>query len=59
MMERRSTQVSYLSCPMCDAEVPLDGDETVGEQVYCPYCQAPLALKKKKGEDETYLEEDF
>ncbi len=43
---------------MCDAEVPLDGDEKVGGQVYCPYCQAPLALRTKKT-DETYLEEDF
>ncbi len=42
---------------MCDAEVPMDGDEKVGEEVYCPYCQAPLALRKKS--DETYLEEDF
>ncbi len=57
-MEKRGTQLSYLNCPMCDAEVPLDGDENVGEQVYCPYCQAPLALRKKKT-DETYLEEDF
>ncbi len=56
---QRATQVSYLNCPMCDAEVPLDGDEKVGEQVYCPYCQAPLAYRKKKKSEDVYLEEDF
>ncbi len=49
---------SYLTCPMCDVEVPMAGDEKVGEQVYCPYCQTPLALRKKKT-DELYLEEDY
>ncbi|MBI5642747.1 MAG: lysine biosynthesis protein LysW [Deltaproteobacteria bacterium] len=49
---------SYLTCPMCDVEVPMSGDEKVGEQVFCPYCQAPLALRKKKT-DELYLEEDY
>lgn len=49
---------SYLTCPMCDVEIPLAGDEKVGEQVYCPYCQTPLALRKTKA-DELYLEEDF
>lgn len=43
---------------MCDVEVPIDGDEKVGEQVYCPYCVTPLALRKTKEED-LYLEEDF
>ncbi len=43
---------------MCDADVPLSGDENPGEQVFCPYCQTPLALRKSKT-DELYLEEDF
>ncbi len=43
---------------MCDAEVPLGGDERPGEQLCCPYCQTPLALRKSK-EEELYLEEDF
>ncbi len=59
MMEKRGSQVSYLNCPMCDAEVPLVGDEDIGEQIYCPYCQSPLVLKKKKADEDIYLEEDF
>lgn len=49
---------SYLTCPLCDAEIPISGDERVGEEVYCTYCQAPLKFKKTK-EDEPYLQEDF
>lgn len=48
----------YLTCPMCDVEVPMAGDEKVGEQVFCPYCQCPLSIRKSKN-DEVYLEEDF
>jgi len=39
-----------LSCPICDADIPLDGDEKPGEEVYCIYCQAPLTLKGEKQE---------
>ena len=49
---------NYLTCPMCDVEIPMAGDEHPGEQVYCPYCQTPLALRKTKT-DEYFLEEDF
>ena len=45
-------------CPMCDLEVPLSGDEKIGEQLICPYCQVPLSLRKRRG-DELYFEEDF
>jgi hypothetical protein len=43
---------------MCDVEIPMSGDEREGDEVYCPYCESPLKLKKTK-EDETYLQEDF
>ncbi|WKZ32148.1 MAG: hypothetical protein QY316_09545 [Thermodesulfobacteriota bacterium] len=50
---------NYLTCPMCDVEVPMAGDEKIGESVYCPYCQTPLALRKEKETEELFLEEDF
>ncbi|HHL39589.1 MAG TPA: lysine biosynthesis protein LysW [Deltaproteobacteria bacterium] len=50
--------IDYLTCPTCDVEIPLDGDERVGQQIYCPYCQVPLKIKKTKT-DEIYLQEDF
>lgn len=48
----------YMTCPMCDVEVPMTGEEQVGGEVYCPYCETPLKLLKNK-EDELYLVEDF
>ena len=49
-----------LSCPVCNAHVPLDGDERAGDDVYCAYCRAPCKLKKSNTDpDELDLEEDF
>jgi hypothetical protein len=52
------TGKEYLTCPLCDVEVPLSGDEGLSGQIMCIYCECPLKLKKTK-EDEPYLEEDF
>ncbi len=49
---------SYMTCPLCDCEIPMSGDEKVGTEVYCPYCECPLKLRKTK-DDELYLQEDF
>jgi hypothetical protein len=51
---------SELSCPICNADVPLSGDEKPGEEVFCTYCKAPLTLKGSgKDLEELELEEDF
>ena len=50
--------IQYLTCPMCDADIPVSGDENVGAEIYCSYCQTPLKLSKTK-KDELYLREDF
>jgi hypothetical protein len=47
-----------LSCPVCNAHVPLSGDERAGDEVYCAYCRAPCKLKRVDDE-EFELEEDF
>lgn len=44
-MGRPLGAMSDLSCPICNADVPLTGDEKPGEEIYCPYCRAPLSLK--------------
>ena len=51
---------SELSCPICNADVPMNGDEQQGDEVFCTYCGAPLTLKGS-GEDlsDMELEEDF
>ena len=49
-----------LACPVCDADVPLTGDERLGEEVYCPFCRAPLTIKQRPGnDDEMELEDDL
>jgi predicted amidophosphoribosyltransferase len=53
--------VAELSCPVCNADLPLAGDERVGDDVYCSYCGAPLVLRGKPGADfeDMEPEEDF
>lgn len=60
-MADKTSYSQYLECPLCDVEIPMSGDESVGEQISCPYCQSPLLLKRKKANerDVLYLDEDF
>ncbi len=55
---KRKGATEYIDCPMCDCEIALSGDEKVGDEIYCPYCETPLKLKQTK-DDELYLQEDF
>jgi len=46
-----------LVCPICDADIPLEGDEETGDFVVCSYCHVTLIMVKKK--DKWILSEDF
>jgi hypothetical protein len=46
-----------LLCPVCEAEIPLDGDEKSGDLIMCSYCQ--MTLKMVKAKDKWILEEEF
>ncbi|HVP28333.1 MAG TPA: lysine biosynthesis protein LysW [Myxococcota bacterium] len=51
-----------ISCPVCDADLELAGDERRGEQIYCTYCGAPFTLVRlpESQEDTSFeVEEDF
>ena len=49
-----------LACPVCNADLPLAGDEKLGENIYCTYCGAPCILVGKEDDPETWEpEEDF
>ena len=49
-----------LTCPICQADVPLAGDEKPGDEIACMYCGAPCRLVgKSDDEGELDLEEDF
>lgn len=48
-----------LSCPVCNADFPLSGEEPAGEEVYCTYCGAPCRLTKAASDEDCEVEEDF
>lgn len=51
--------MTELACPICDAELPLSGDESAGEEIQCPYCHSPLTVKVSRKKDDFELDEDF
>ncbi len=46
-----------LQCPICDADIPLDGDEKTGDILLCSYCKATFKMVKSK--DKWILDDDF
>ncbi len=46
-----------LTCPVCEADIPLEGDETQGDLILCSYCNMTFKIVKKK--DGLTLIEDF
>jgi DNA-directed RNA polymerase subunit RPC12/RpoP len=60
----REMATKDLSCPICNADLPLNGDERQGDEIFCTYCGAPCRLmvklkKQSDKEDEYAAEEDF
>jgi len=48
-----------LTCPVCQADMPLAGDEKKGDEVYCAYCNSPARLSADADSEECQAEEDF
>ncbi len=46
-----------LTCPICEADIPMDGDEKTGDLIVCSYCKATFKMVKAK--DKWVLEDDF
>ena len=46
------------SCPVCDADLILDGDERAGDTVFCSYCSSTIKMYGIKGSDELKLVDD-
>lgn len=47
------------SCPICNADIPLAGDERAGDEVYCSACGAPCKLAGGDDGDDFAAEEDY
>jgi DNA-directed RNA polymerase subunit RPC12/RpoP len=48
---------SELECPICEADIPLDGEEKPGDLIFCSYCKVTFKILMKKGK--WILTEDF
>jgi predicted amidophosphoribosyltransferase len=49
-----------LSCPICQADIPLAGDEKPGDEIFCTYCGAPCTIQGAVDSPESWeAEEDF
>jgi len=49
-----------LSCPICQADIPLSGDEKPGDEIFCTYCGAPCVIQGKVDSPASWeAEEDF
>ncbi len=46
-------------CPVCNADLPLTGDEDQGDSVFCPFCNSPLKITSIDDDGDVTLEEDF
>lgn len=46
-----------MECPLCDAEIPLEGREESGDLIVCSYCKTTFKILMKKGK--LILTEDF
>ncbi|MCG8589807.1 MAG: hypothetical protein MJE66_10995 [Proteobacteria bacterium] len=48
-----------IACPVCDADLPLAGDEKEGDEIFCTYCGGNFILRGDPADDDTEVEEDF
>ncbi|MGD0914949.1 MAG: hypothetical protein ABSB22_00685 [Thermodesulfobacteriota bacterium] len=46
-----------LECPICEASVPLEGDEKASDLIMCSYCKSTFKLLRTK--EGWILSEDF
>ena len=58
-VEKWDMALRDLSCPVCNADFPLAGDEKKGEEVFCTYCGAPCRLTAAADDEDVEVEEDF
>jgi hypothetical protein len=52
---RRRNEVT---CPICNADMPLSGDEKPGDDVFCTVCGAPCILSLTEDGEDLDVEED-
>jgi len=48
-----------LKCPICEGDLPLDGDERPGEELFCSFCGAPCVMRGNPDDEDCEVEADF
>ncbi len=48
-----------LSCPICDADFALGGDEKPGDEIYCSFCGSPCRLTGDPYDQACEIEEEI
>ena len=48
-----------LTCPVCSTDIPLQGDEHVGEEILCPVCHVTSRILKKRSSDDDESEHEL
>ncbi len=49
-MDSQNDKQRYLTCPICDADVPIEPDTKLGQMYCCSYCKAPCKVIRGKGD---------
>ncbi len=44
-----SSKPKEMECPICEAYIPLEGDERPGDMILCSYCRVTFKLLREKG----------
>ena len=45
-------------CPVCDADLTLEGNEKTGDAVYCSYCSSTIKVYAARGTEDFKLIDD-
>jgi len=48
-----------LVCPICNADLPIAGDEKSGDDVFCSSCGTPFTMKGSPDDEDCELVDDY
>ena len=54
-----SHQTKEMECPICEAYIPLEGDERPGDMILCSYCHVTFKLLLLREKSDWILAEEF
>jgi hypothetical protein len=58
MVKTEARPLKNYVCPVCDADLMMDGDEKPGDYLYCSYCNSTIKINAVKGSEDFELVDD-